>query len=320
MMGTWRRRLVGTWFVAVLAGAAVSCGSRTGLFGGDVATTSTTPTSEAGPFIDGGEPDEGLDGLPGIDAKPKPDVDRTDCPDADATYVYVVTEEDELYSFYPPALSFKLVGHLVCPSTPGTTPFSMAVDRKGVAYVVYTDGRLFHVSTATAACTDAPYAPNQLGWETFGMGFVSDDVGPSERLYVSRYQPNGDSELGTIDTTNFKLARVGPFQPAIPRSELTGTGDGRLFAYWPTTGAGSGSQIAEIDKATARVIAASELPVGSKDDAFAFAFWGGDFWVFTGRAGTSVHRFRPADGTTSTVTTLPSTIVGAGVSTCAPQL
>jgi hypothetical protein len=317
-----RQRLLGVWIVMVGIGAAASCGGRTGLLSDDLgASPTSTSKSEAGPpSIDASVVDSGFDGIPGIDVQPNPDVDRSDCPDADATFIYVVTEENELYSFYPPGLSFKLVGKLVCPSPPGQTPFSMAVDRKGVAYVVYTDGRLYRVSTATAACTTTPYTANQLGWTTFGMGFVSENGGPNERLYVSRFNPGENSELGVIDTSTFRLSRIGPFSPPVPRSELTGTGDGRLFAYWPLTGAGLGSRVAEIEKQSGKVIASSSLPVGSDGDAFAFAFWGGDFWIFTGRGGTSVHRFRPTDGSTTTPTTHASTIVGAGVSTCAPQL
>ena len=69
------------------------------------------------------------------------------------------------------------------------------------------------------------------------------------------------------------------------------------------------------------MLAQTNLPIGDVNDAFAFAFWGGDFWIFTGMGGPSdVNRFRPADGTTTTPTKHPSTIVGAGVSTCAPSL
>jgi hypothetical protein len=53
--------------------------------------------------------------------------------------------------------------------------------------------------------------------------------------------------------------------------------------------------------------------------AYAFAFWGGDFYVFTGTEGTTtVTKWDPAAGTESFHATLPATIVGAGVSTCAP--
>jgi hypothetical protein len=53
---------------------------------------------------------------------------------------------------------------------------------------------------------------------------------------------------------------------------------------------------------------------------WAFAFWGGDFWVFTAPAGDSrITRFRPSDGSVTTVVdSLGAIIVGAGVSTCAP--
>jgi len=286
-----------------------------------VGTTTGGPhgTGEAGQ--DGGF-DTGLDGLPMVDVMPKPDVDRTGCPDADATYIYVVTEQNELFSFFPPDLSFKFIGNLVCPVAGGATPFSMAVDRRGVAYVLYGDGELFRVSTATAACTATTFATNQDGFETFGMGFASDFGGPAERLYVADNDFDGTLRgLGVIDTTTFGLSFIGSFGTTIRRSELTGTGDGRLFAYWPDNVPGGGSHLTELNKATGQVVAQTNLPIGDRNDAFAFAFWGGDFWIFTSSGGTSiVSRFRPADGTTTMPTKHPSTIVGAGVSTCAPQL
>jgi len=319
-----RRPLVLVWLAAVGAGAVVSCGSRTGLFSDDlVATTTNGPHTfnEAGRD---GEPDATLlDALPPVDVQPKPDVDRTDCPDADATYVYVVTSQNELFSFYPPTLTFRFIGNLVCPAKAGETPFSMAVDRKGKAYVVYTDGSLFAVSTATAACTSTAWKPQVGTFTTFGMGFASEMGGPTERLYIA--DSNGVNAtsrgLATIDVTSFALNVIGPFSPPLPRAELTGTGDGRLYAFWPDTAVGTGSHLAEIEKATAKVVAMTNLPVAERNDAFAFAFWGGDFWIFRSPSGPSdVVRFRPADGTTQKLTTHPSTIVGAGVSTCAPQL
>jgi hypothetical protein len=45
----------------------------------------------------------------------------------------------------------------------------------------------------------------------------------------------------------------------------------------------------------------------------------GDFYLFTAPGGSSiVTRFRPSDGSLVQVATLSQTIVGAGVSTCAP--
>jgi hypothetical protein len=311
------------WLLAVAGGAIASCGGRTGLFGeeGAVGTTTNGPHNEGG--TGEGGVDTGTDGLPMIDVVTKPDVDRTGCPDADATYVYVVTEQNELFSFYPPDLTFTFIGNLACPSANGSTPFSMAVDRRGVAYVLYSDGQLYRVSTATAACTQTSFAPGQDGFTTFGMGFASDIGGPAERLYVSDNDFDGVLRgLGAIDTTTFKVAFIGSFGTTIRRSELTGTGDGRLFAYWPEPNGNVGSHLTELNKATGAIVAQTNLPtVGSSRDAFAFAFWGGDFWIFTASNGpTDVNRYRPSDNTTTVPTTHPSTIVGAGVSTCAPQL
>ena len=314
--------------VAVFSTACVavaSCGSRTGLFGEEdyYGTTTSGPhgVNEAG--NDTGR-DTGQDVLPPIDVTPRPDVDRTDCPDADATYIYVVTAENELFSFYPPDLTFKFIGNLVCPSSNGTTPFSMAVDRRGVAYVLYdVTGELYRVSTATAACVKTSFVTGQQGFQTFGMGFASDVGGAAERLYVSDNDLNGSTirGLGWIDTTSFKLSFIGSFGTEMKRSELTGTGDGRLFAYWPNPGVGGGSHLTELNKATGQVVAQTNLPIGQSRDAFAFAFWGGDFWIFTSSGGGStVNQFRPMTGTTTQPTKHPSTIVGAGVSTCAPQL
>ena len=65
------------------------------------------------------------------------------------------------------------------------------------------------------------------------------------------------------------------------------------------------------------------MPTPQGPDAWAFAFWGGDFYFFTsvGGAPSTVGRFHPADGSFDPVyATLPSgAITGAGVSTCAPR-
>ncbi len=71
---------------------------------------------------------------------------------------------------------------------------------------------------------------------------------------------------------------------------------------------------------TAQVIAENTLMVGSASDAFAYAFWGGVFWIFTSPGMmTTVTRYDPSAMSEIEVTTMSSTIVGAGVSTCAPQ-
>ncbi|MGH7281076.1 MAG: hypothetical protein ACRELY_06100, partial [Polyangiaceae bacterium] len=61
------------------------------------------------------------------------------------------------------------------------------------------------------------------------------------------------------------------------------------------------------------------LPGVTIQGGWAFGFWGGDFYTFTGGGPSTVTRFRPSDKSIVQVATYPSEIVGAGVSTCAPQ-
>jgi hypothetical protein len=306
---------------------AAACGSRTGLDLEDVATLEDAGKDAPADV----RHDRALDALPPIDSQPLPDVNRNDCPDASITFIYVITAENELFSFNPNGGNFVHIGTIACPAPPGATPFSMAVDRKGAAYVVFQnvdpqtntplngDGLLFRVSTATAACIRTPYQPGQQGIFTFGMGFASDTNGPAETLYVAS---DDNPVLGSINVTSFGLNVVGPFNPPIDRAELTGTGDGRLFAFYaldPNDTAG-GSAIAQIDKTTGAILAQSVLPQVNQNQHWAFGFWGGDFYTFTGPQGvTEVQRFRPADGSVTSIAQLNGSIVGAGVSTCAPE-
>lgn len=304
----------------MVAWALVACGSRTGLFApeGDFATDDEDATvpGDGAPVGDGSV----VDALPPLDATPPRDADQNDCPDGDATLIYVVTDQNELFSFYPPDGTFRQVGRIVCPSAPGTTPFSMAVDRQGAAYVVFNDGALYRVSTATAACVATSFVPAQLDFTTFGMGFATDQAGPVERLFIAGDGRSGSARgLATIDLPTFRVAPIGEFTPPIERAELTGTGDGRLFAFY-TKNATAGSFVGEVDMSSARVLAESRLGQVELGQGWAFAFWGGDFYLFTAPDGAAsrVTRFRPSDGSVTVVGSIATTIVGAGVSTCAP--
>lgn len=310
---------------ACLAGAVLSlavglaCGDRTGLVVDDTFVAEDSGLHDAGRDAFS---DVHHDGLPMIDVAIRPDVDKKDCPDADATLVYLITEDYVLYSFYPPTADFKQIGKIACPSMqPGATPFSMAVDRKGIASIVFNDGELFRVSTATAACQGTTYRPGQSGFSTFGMGYASDTNGPSETLYVAGDNNGGGATgLASIDK-NYVVHAIGQFVPAIKQSELTGTGSGDLYAFYSDKNTDPDSFIGQIDKQTARVIGETRLTGVSQGNGWAFAFWGGDFYMFTSPVPglSEVTRFRPSDGTITPLTSIRNVIVGAGVSTCAPQ-
>src|SRR5579859_5864314 len=217
------------------------------------------------------------------------------CPE-DLKQVYVVTESNELYRFAPATWTFTLIGTLSCPTGGFATPFSMAVDRKGYAWVVFSDGHLFHVSTKDASCTSTTYVPGQMGYTTFGMAFVSDAPGSAaETLYVAGYEGQG---IAKIDTTTLTLSVVGNFGGKTPGSgELTGTGDARMFAFFNQTPA----NVAELDPKTSNILGSkpTSVTVGS---GWAFAHWGGSFWLFTAPTGTSqVDQFDYVTGSDKTV-------------------
>ncbi len=238
-----------------------------------------------------------------------PPPDNSDC-DEDSKQIYVVTLENLLYRFEPVAMKLVKIGNLSCPASPGATPFSMAVDRKGIAWVNYTDGGIFHVSTKDAACTPIAYKPGQGGFKTFGMAFVA-EKGKPESLFVSDYDQKG---IGRIDTAALKLSFVGSYGAMGP-AELTGTGAARMFALFSASGS-----VGELDRASAKVLGKKPVPGLAVGIAFAFAHWGGDFWLFTSTlpGSTTITNFDYDTGVATVKGKAPLTVVGAGVSTCAP--
>lgn len=239
----------------------------------------------------------------------------------EASYIYTLAADNSLYRFDPPSLTFTLVGVLNCP-TATASPYSMAVARDGTAWTIFTDGNLYKVDTTNAACTATNYAPNQHGWTTFGMGYSTDAPGSdSETLYVSEaaFLVGGMTKgLGKIDTKTMTLTPIGMYDQLSARAELTGTGDARLFGAFE----GMPYIVSEIDKQNAKIKSqAPQTAINYAPDSsnFAFAFWGGDFYLFVGPGtSTDVFHYQPANKTTTKVKSVSYEIVGAGVSTCAP--
>jgi hypothetical protein len=217
-----------------------------------------------------------------------------------------------------PGDPFRNIGALAC--DPASAPFSMAVDRRGIAWVLYQSGKLYRVSIVDAHC--APVRRADDGPLGFGMGFASDAPGDeAETLYVAANA--APHQLARVDTTYEppRWSVVGPVASEGERGpELTGTADAKLFGYFPEPGLGF---VQEIDRATAKRIGPRlSLGPGGPVGSWAFAHWGGVFYVFTGAGDTSaVHAVHRNTGAHELV--IPDAhhaIVGAGVSTCAPEL
>ncbi|WP_437874370.1 hypothetical protein [Sorangium sp. So ce513] len=243
-----------------------------------------------------------------------------------AQLVYVLSQDNELYSFRPDRKEFTRIGVLGCETN--MDPNSMAVDRNAVAWVNYVRsddraGTLFKVSTEDASCEPTSIELSSR-WSRLGMGFSSDLSRPeAEELFVAGTTRTPGVGLGKIDGSS--VIPVGEFSGSLrgESAELTGTGDGRLFGFFTT----SPVQLAELDKETGEIIEAKELRGIETPSAWAFSFWGGDFYFYTApdpfrspSRTTNVSRYRPSDGSIDTayMTNIGFRIVGAGVSTCAP--
>ncbi len=247
------------------------------------------------------------------------------CSDA-AKLVYVVSNENDLYSFKPDSLQFTRIGTLDCRAGGFATPNSMAVDRTGTAWVNYSDGSLFKVSTKDATCQSTSFQPLQHQFERFGMAFSANGAGSKEEtLFVvgitgTTGAANDGQGLGKIDLGTFKLDLVGDFSGSLRRegAELTGTGDGKLYGFYTTVPA----NLAEIAKDTAATPSPRTLNGVQTGSAWAFSFWGGDFWFYTAAAGETSKVTRLKTATDNSISVVKSNlgfmIVGAGVSTCAP--
>ena len=252
------------------------------------------------------------------------------CADDGTGLIYVVDDADNLSSFDPRKLPhdpFHRIGPLQC-GHHAFGPFSMSIDRHGVAWVLYHDGALFKVSIADASCQPTAYVPGAAGFFRFGMGFVTDKPGGmAEQLFLA--SSTAPHALGTIDTAHDLLPHVvGTLTTADDSNpELTGTSEARLFGFYPQENGPSFVQ--EINRATGAprgqrwMLGKASL---GRVSAYAFAQWAGVFYIFatvsddTGNDNSTVRAVDRATGAYRVVLEhLPYRISGAGVSTCAPE-
>ena len=237
---------------------------------------------------------------------------RSDHTIAAMDYIYVVDVTRYLRRYHPAKNTFSTIGRIDCPTT--SSPRSMAVDRSARAWVLHHDNHLYMVDTTTAKCRTTSFrAP---GYELSGMGFVAAPTG--DRLYVIGGEPKRARNLIGVNPTSLQTTIIGQLHvPGMLNPELTGTRDGRLFAYFPGEREGL---VAEVDPQTAKVIKRWPLAgPGDKIFGWAFGHWGGMFYIFVTANDSRVIRLDPVTGQVKTMQrNLPFVVVGAGVSTLAP--
>ncbi len=238
--------------------------------------------------------------------------------------VYVLGASNVLWSFDPRVntpQAFKAIGQVGCSA--GAGPNSMAIGRDGYAYVAYMTALedcagVYKVNIADASCAGPANVKcgQGSGFKKFGMGYATDVVGGStDKLYLAT--STGAPKLGRVDPTTGGITTVG----ALPGgAEFTGNGNAELWGFFPAAG---GSTVRQIDKDTAQVLTSIPVPqlnTNGASLAYAFAFWGGSFYVFfdTSGSGSTVWKVDHDGTVTKWIPKVEARIVGAGVSTCAP--
>ncbi len=241
------------------------------------------------------------------------------CSDA-AKAVYVIDQlSNHLSRFDPATKTFTDLGQLHCSTALGASPFSMSVDRNATAWVLYDSGELFHVDIASLACAKTTWTTQQ-GLKVFGMGFSTDmPGGTSESLFVGGGMTREQSPV-TVARLDLQTMTATPIGSAAQVPEMTGTGNAQLWGFMAEA---TTSHVIEIDKTNGSILQSFPEPTLAGTDAgYAFAFWGGDFWVFFIHSGDPESKVYQVDGHTGaikgTTSSMGRTIVGAGVSTCAP--
>jgi hypothetical protein len=234
--------------------------------------------------------------------------------------IYVIDQfSARISTFDPSTRTFQDLGSLACPATGGATPFSMSVDRQANAWVLYNNGQLFRVQLPGLSCAATGWV-SQAGLTVFGMGFSTDEPGgATETLYVGGgvSQAQTSFTLASIDLASMTATPIGTHSQ-LP--EMTGTGNAELWGFMtdPTS-----ARVVKFDKATGAIVTNYMQPtLAGTNTGYAFAHWGGDFWVFlikNAEPSTTVYQVDGATGVIEgTTPTTGRTIVGAGVSTCAP--
>jgi hypothetical protein len=231
-------------------------------------------------------------------------------------WIYTVDQSGVLSRFDPAKATFTDIGSLACPGF--SSPNSMAVDQNAVAWVAYSDGNLFRVDTATGKCQATSFQVGQHGMVNFGMGFVFDPMTGLDTLYIAGGGVIGFSTQSQLATVSFPSLVVTPVGTTAGLPELSGTGDGTLWGFFPYSNSPTGvASLVRIDPANGATLESYTYPTLTTNGNWAMKFWGGSFWIFLG---TSIYQVpRTAPTTIHTVIADSGrSIVGAGVSTCAP--
>ncbi|MEM9865261.1 MAG: hypothetical protein AAF938_26895, partial [Myxococcota bacterium] len=203
-------------------------------------------------------------------------------PGPHASFIYLVSDDGEIHRWDPLTNQYEFVVGPICS---GATPFSMAVDGQGRAHLNLIDSLEVVVLDLLdpGACEPSNYVRTNADFGLFGMSFASNSaIDPCADLYVMTYSGDGAfdegpdlGKLGAINPVSGDLRDIANID--FDGGELTGTGDGRLFAF----AGDSPVKLIEYDRNTGARLNTIELTGVDKTNASAVAFFAGDIYLFT---------------------------------------
>ena len=227
-----------------------------------------------------------------------------DCCPANAQYIYITGEGAQLWSFWPPTFTFKLVGTLSCT----TFPTHMTVDRTGTAWVVGDGGAVYKTSTLNATCSALSTWTPQTGFDDFALSFVGLTCADTSLYMLGQ----GNGKLAKFDTGASTFSLIGKPSVAGFLGDMTTNGDGTLYFLNDATTL----HLYEINPSTASVMKTYTIPNASGGGDQALAYFGGRFYAFENDV---VYEYDPVANKTKNIGTAPISVTGAGQSTCVPS-
>jgi outer membrane protein assembly factor BamB len=320
---SWSATTIAILSLAIGCGQIRTIAESDGTSGGD-AGEAVAAARDASEAVDA--PDAPETSLP--DARP----DVGPCP-SDVIFMAVqaddVNSTTTLQTFAPATGVVTKLGPIACANGSASVA-SLAVDQTGTVYIYNWAPELQRLDTTTFACEPGPPSAGQpllphangnpapTGYQPIGIAFVGD--GTRDVLYANFF---GVSTLATIDLDSGAVQAT----PDDFHGQLAGTSDGRLFVSTFGTGA---KTVVELEPTTGAVVQSYLVQPSPDSGAFftensPIAVGNGEIYTFPlgffADAGTTseIARFRPSDGSQTTLATITGAVVGASAATCLPS-
>lgn len=222
-----------------------------------------------------------------------------------ADSVYVLDDQGRIQLFEPDGPLEQRFRVVATPDCADDQPQTMSLDHRGVAWILYSSGKLFTMRMPDGRCEETGYVHPGVGG-VMGMTFTAEKSGAkTERLYISERTGLYEVRLPSLEAVLLTAD--------VPVGELAGGPDGLLFHLDMDTGT-----LAELDRSTLQL--RSIHGFGAARGAFTLLRHRRGFFYFAADPGSPSHIYRwsPRAAETIDLGTAPDgiRILGRAQSVC----